>query len=405
MNSLKIMVILLKLIFVAILLVVYYLYFFKDVVENYANRLTNLATKQEPLTNGMETPAITICLSPTRKAKKMEEWNITEQFFKLKTLKTYDNLFNDVSMKDIIDDTSFKLDKDFFIEFGTWNFGTTKIIPLSLGSTTFEGQTITLTEIYTLFQGICYLLKTDFNLSFFRKKLHLSVVMKNSTIESDKPQNVRLILSSKHDALSIVTNKWKNLNYLTVPLEFGKGSTSVDVKESKTSRITECDQTVESFQQCLWLELKRGTESLLEDCGTFCVPMNWKAYFDFFSNQINETTYATCKNLKDESCTSDILFNAFIESLPKCKIQCNYIEYSANVENLDYQYNNYSDMSADAVIYSESPTRTFNKEYLIYDVPGLIGNIGGSLGLFMGISFYGAFSDILEFVLKKLTLK
>ena len=59
-------------------------------------------------------------------------------------------------------------------------------------------------------------------------------------------------------------------------------------------------------------------------------------------------------------------------------------------------------MSADAVIYSESPTRTFNKEYLIYDVPGLIGNIGGSLGLFMGISFYGAFSDILEFVLKKL---
>ena len=402
MNVLKTMTVLLKLIFVAILLVVYYLYFFKDVVENYANRLTNLATKQEPLTNGMETPAITICLSPTRKAKKMEEWNITEQFFKLKTLKTYDNLFNDVFMKDIIDDTSFKLDKDFFIEFGTWNFGTTKIIPLSLGSTTFEGQTITLTEIYTLFQGICYLLKTDLNLSFFRKKLHLSIVMKNSTFESDKPQNVRLILSSKYDALSIVTNKWKNLNYLTVPLEFGKGSTSVDVKESKTSRITECDQTVESFQQCLWLELKRGTESLLEDCGTFCVPMNWKAYFDFFSN---ETTYATCKNLKDESCTSDILFNAFIESLPKCKIQCNYIEYSANVENLDYQYNNYSDMSADAVIYSESPTRTFNKEYLIYDVPGLIGNIGGSLGLFMGISFYGAFSDILEFVLKKLTLK
>ena len=100
MNVLKTMTVLLKLIFVAILLVVYYLHFFKDVVENYANRLTNLATKQEPLTNGMETPAITICLSPTRKAKKMEEWNITEQFFKLKTLETYDNLFNDVSMKD-----------------------------------------------------------------------------------------------------------------------------------------------------------------------------------------------------------------------------------------------------------------------------------------------------------------
>ena len=403
MNFLKTIVILLKLIVLSILLVVYYLFFFKDVVENYTNRLTNVATKQEPLTNGMEAPAITICFSPTRKPKKMEAWNITEQFF---SLTTSDSFSEDVSMKDVIDDTSFKLDKDFYIELGMFlntSYKNKTNIRLSLGSITFMGQTIKLTEFYTIFKGMCYLLTSDFKVSV--NPLLLSVVLMSGTKhDNDKPENVRLILTSKYDALSILANKWKNLKYLSIPLEFGSRTTTVDVKESKTSLITQCDQMVNSFHQCLWLELKREADDHLEhECGTFCVPMNIRGYFDILSN---ETNCSTCKNLKDEACAYHFYASSYVKIISKCKIQCNYNEYSANVENIDFQFgNNYSDMSADVLILSESATRTFNKEYLIYDGPGLIGNIGGSLGLFLGVSFYGAFSDTLEFVMKKFIYK
>ena len=39
-----------------------------------------------------------------------------------------------------------------------------------------------------------------------------------------------------------------------------------------------------------------------------------------------------------------------------------------------------------------------HQEYLIFDTNGLIGSIGGSLGLFIGFSFYGALISILAFI-------
>ena len=38
-------------------------------------------------------------------------------------------------------------------------------------------------------------------------------------------------------------------------------------------------------------------------------------------------------------------------------------------------------------------------EYLIYDFNGLLGFIGGTLGLFIGFSFYGLLTDLINSVL------
>lgn len=42
--------------------------------------------------------------------------------------------------------------------------------------------------------------------------------------------------------------------------------------------------------------------------------------------------------------------------------------------------------------------RVVKTEYFIYDTLGLIGNIGGTLGLFIGFSFYDSIASILDFV-------
>ena len=46
--------------------------------------------------------------------------------------------------------------------------------------------------------------------------------------------------------------------------------------------------------------------------------------------------------------------------------------------------------------------REINKEYLIYDTLSLIGTVGGTLGLFVGFSFYDFLVMITHFILKKI---
>ena len=44
------------------------------------------------------------------------------------------------------------------------------------------------------------------------------------------------------------------------------------------------------------------------------------------------------------------------------------------------------------------------KEYLVRDTLALIGTVGGTLGLFIGFSFFDAFSIMIDFILQRLNL-
>ena len=44
--------------------------------------------------------------------------------------------------------------------------------------------------------------------------------------------------------------------------------------------------------------------------------------------------------------------------------------------------------------------RTFDKQLLVYDANDMIGSIGGSLGLFLGFSFFGIISTFIDKLLE-----
>ena len=60
---------------------------------------------------------------------------------------------------------------------------------------------------------------------------------------------------------------------------------------------------------------------------------------------------------------------------------------------------------ADLYLLSSRRTRKLIQEYEIYDTAGMIGTVGGSLGLFLGFSFYGVFSDSVDILVKKIIKK
>ena len=49
----------------------------------------------------------------------------------------------------------------------------------------------------------------------------------------------------------------------------------------------------------------------------------------------------------------------------------------------------------------ESMSMTMMQEYYIYDTIGFISSVGGTLGLFIGFSFYDAINKFLDYIMQK----
>ena len=75
-----------------------------------------------------------------------------------------------------------------------------------------------------------------------------------------------------------------------------------------------------------------------------------------------------------------------------CQIECKITEFTGKIRS-----NGKSRENSTNLWILKPKMRIITKEYLIYNVVSMIGTIGGSLGLFLGFSFYGAISDLLEF--------
>ena len=383
----------LKLVVIVILLVFYYQFFFLGVFEDYNEGLTNMATKQEVSEGGIEMPAISICLSPLRKLSKMQELNITESFFVMLP-GSHEHLDQDLVMEEVIEETSFKLGEDFEIEFGEFwpNNLTFGGKTLGLGMNSFSSFNVILEEFVSMTKGKCYLLTSKAKLTG-NIPLILSVT---KNVVKDTPEHVTLTATSKPDYLGNIMGTWKNLNPFTIKIDFGTGNQAIDLRESYTHLITSCDNTVDSFHQCI---RQAYLDRLLKPYGCHkCIPMVAKSV-------LNTTLYPSCQNLFDEKCNVGYFARESGMMNSNCQVQCQIKEYTAQVsENgVGLFKNDGSKRRASVMLVHTSESRTVTKEYLIYNTAGMVGNIGGSLGLFLGCSFLGVFSDFLDFLRNKLS--
>ena len=96
----------------------------------------------------------------------------------------------------------------------------------------------------------------------------------------------------------------------------------------------------------------------------------------------NDTTYE-CENYEQELCS----FNSFEVYEVNCPKSCSIIQYLGRIDLWDYDGSN-PNYSSFVVYLRFSPplTSTLYEEYVIYDVYGMIGSVGGTLGIFIGFS-------------------
>ena len=109
------------------------------------------------------------------------------------------------------------------------------------------------------------------------------------------------------------------------------------------------------------------------------------------------TCYPETEDICDAWSTFHEIFNGL--STQKCLKACTVEEYKGRVDFEDFRP---EESSLFQLIFRYSPPYKVlvTQEYLIYDFIGLVGSVGGTMGIFIGFSFYDVFSRITAFLTK-----
>ena len=99
-----------------------------------------------------------------------------------------------------------------------------------------------------------------------------------------------------------------------------------------------------------------------------------------------------------------------IPKIDKCLMQKNFKQYTTRVENVELVMENVvqdlnnatEDMNVQFSITFTSKDVDIFEEILIVDEISLIGSLGGSLGLFIGFSFFGYITTFLDVIVDKM---
>ena len=107
-----------------------------------------------------------------------------------------------------------------------------------------------------------------------------------------------------------------------------------------------------------------------------------------------------CNSTNDDYCILEMIieyFDIFKSSdLDICPKSCSRLQYKAKLDSWGWkQYKENHTCSID--ISYAPPVLEVYEEYFIYDFIGMIGSVGGTLGMFIGFSFYNAFLSLLNF--------
>ena len=94
--------------------------------------------------------------------------------------------------------------------------------------------------------------------------------------------------------------------------------------------------------------------------------------------------------------------------IDKCLVQKQFKQYTTRVEQVDLEIvkqdmpNTTEDMNVQFGLMFASNTVDINEEILIVDGISLLGSLGGSLGLFIGFSFFGYITSFLDVIVEKM---
>ena len=145
------------------------------------------------------------------------------------------------------------------------------------------------------------------------------------------------------------------------------------------------------YYECKYWEMMNKNFTCQNQCAPFYNKLLLKSKF-------NTGNYSLCTTNEDLACVTNHFFkNTYRAS--QCPSSLKSIRYNKHVIKLHKLGKTQANPNSLQVFVNfHHMTKFINEEYLVYTFAGLVGNVGGNLGLFLGFSFFDLILKMLSFL-------
>ena len=185
----------------------------------------------------------------------------------------------------------------------------------------------------------------------------------------------------------------KNQSYMKALryYQFSKIRICSDEEKKRSKDIFKC---VANFIQNVSLDIPSCTER--------CITPKIKMFMPAIEKR---TEFKHCSNFEQEICMDNqyAIHSKIKDYIKKnCPKQCHIKEYEVSSSLAKFKHNTNHNWTIIMPISVPSDKIKVKEEYQVYDFIGMVGTVGGSLGLFIGFSFFDAICYLVDFIALKL---
>ena len=366
------------------------IFFMVDCFKKFANESTYFEVSSKEKQH-VESPTLTFCFGPGYKQDVMDKYNLSI----LKLMYSNDTTEN---LEELYDALSYHIGEDFNITMMEQKMGLVHINSLEDVHIDFHNSSldIKIDPILTG-MGLCYKLALSTNkVGYF----YIMFEMNFSENIQSLPDILEMTITSETNSYGIIWGVWSEGKELRIETPFGAKTTPVIQLNMKKIEFLEqtsnCNEQ-KSYYECYASELFQQNHTT--SCPNLCVPYFLK---DFTNLIQGNASLNICKKSEDQSCMLYGPFNFVTRnSYGKCPVSCNQAIYDGSVRNIYYPQQIRANQAHWTLVFS-SLNILEEKETLAFGVVEMVGYVGGTLGLFIGFSFYGIFSYPLEKLILRL---
>ena len=368
-----------KAILFLVLVILFLVFYFIHQAEEFMKGSTTFTSRNEKVLD-FEMPSLVLCFDPPFKASIFGNKSKN-----LNGLLTSNDVLND-SFNEFFENATYKLDKDFYMELSIndQDFLDKTLNIIHEGVNNIDDIQINVSATKTSSHGTCQLLESDTKLNP-SQGIQVKIF---AAIQSDIPKSLRVYVMAKESWYGVVAETWPYLKPSEVTFHFNTSTLfwiNLDVaqltfKEGHKS-IPDCMQNIASKF----------------NCNSMCAPI----FLSFLK------TWPPCQTLDETRCMFDAWVHSFYSQYKNCLKPQKTTIYKTNVVNLEDSFQPRG--SVEIGLTFSSDEMEVKEETLMIGLSSFIGSIGGSLGLFLGFSFYTLFSDLIDklfenFIKKRTTI-
>ena len=277
---------------------------------------------------------------------------------------------------------------DFHIEVSEYD-----TFALEVGANIRNEEIFFLEKINTQFMGTCYQIKCQANDTINHFSEIITFVF-NEYLSSEELPSLEMYVTSSENSHGVVYFYWMEGDVLTYKVKRETLTQVLLNVEKKISLKSKTNCKDQSSYQC-FASLIKSFE--FHGCPKRCLPPPSNVSLSFLENHemdfcVTEEELVCSRN----ALWTNVTFSHMIKTAA-CPKSCTVTQYSGKVT---YEGEGYTENHTTVFYYNLNPPAfvDVHEEYLVYDLFGSIGSVGGTLGLFMGFSFVNVINRMLKFM-------